>query len=449
MTVDLLRAAMSPTYVSDAVLTEYLPHFSEAMRAANINTVRRAAAWCSQLGHESGGLRLMLEGKPNGAVWDANRERYKGRGPIQLTHLENYRAFGIWCKAQGYVTDSEMFVSNPALVEQPKWGFLASSWYWLNGGPRPGRINEYADQGDILAVSRCVNGWVDGKVPNGFDDRRKRWDRCLAIGDRLLELTTSTTQPVEVDPMRPDFNEFAIWSANNSSRNGTKPRLFCLHTQEGGGGNAAAENLAKWFQTGNSVSYHYTVSQASDGGVTVVDCVDTDHAAWSVGNANAYTINLCFAGSRASWTRAEWLKQSNAIDVAAYLAVQDAKKYGFPTDVAPYPYTGKTPAFKGITDHRFITDVIKWGSHTDVGTNFPWDVFSAAVKKYAEGVTTPPVVTEPEPPKVKRFPEDWSDRDLLIEIVRQLRGYNLNGWPQLGGKTLVDAVAELLPDSDA
>ncbi|SKS30274.1 M15 family metallopeptidase [Mycobacteroides abscessus] len=45
------------------------------------------------------------------------------------------------------------------------------------------------------------------------------------------------------------------------------------------------------------------------------------------------------------------------------------------------------------------------------------------------------------PVKVKVFPDDWSDRDLLIEVVRQLRGPELNGWPQLGGKSLVDAIA--------
>ena len=445
MTVALLRAAMQPTYVSDTTLTEYLPHFSEAMRAAQITTVRRAAAWCSQLGHESGGLRYMAEIETSNPNWSADRTRYRGRGAIQLTWESNYRAFGTWCKTHGYVTDSELFVKTPELVEQPKWGFLAASWYWLNGGPRPGRINEYADAGDILAVSRCVNGWVENKVPNGYDDRRARWDRCLAMGESLLALTDS--QPTEVDPMKPAFNEFAIWSANYSSRNGVKPRLFCLHTQEGGGGDAAAESLAKWYQVSNGVSYHYSISQASDGGVTVVDCVDTDYAAWSVGNANSYTINLCFAGSRASWSRAEWLKHAKAIDVAAYLAVQDCKKYGIPVDVAPYPYTGKTAQFKGITDHRFITDVIRWGTHTDVGASFPWDVFSAAVKKYVSGETKPE--PEPEVPAEKRFPEDWSDRDLLVELVRQLRGPSLKGWSQLGGKTLVDAVAELLPDQDA
>ncbi|UCR74410.1 lysin A [Mycobacterium phage Ritam007] len=210
---------------------------------------------------------------------------------------------------------------------------------------------------------------------------------------------------------RPPYNEFPIWSSNSSARSG-KPTIFLIHTQEGGGGDAAAENLAKWFQNGNGVSYHYTISQASDGGVTVVDCVDTDRAAWSVGNANSISINLCFAGSRAAWTRDQWMGQKNAIDTAAYLAVQDAKKYGFEPLVVPPPYTNGRP---GISDHRWVTDVFKWGTHTDVGPNFPWDYFTERVAFWAGGGTTEP--QQPEPPKEKKYPADWSDRELLERIA--------------------------------
>ncbi|WP_369803685.1 peptidoglycan-binding protein [Mycobacterium sp. NAZ190054] len=57
---------------------------------------------------------------------------------------------------------------------------------------------------------------------------------------------------------------------------------------------------------------------------------------------------------------------------------------------------------------------------------------------HPDGAPTPP----PSPP-VKRFPEDWTDRELLIEILRQLRGPTLAGWNQLGGKSVVDKLAEL------
>lgn len=251
-----------------------------------------------------------------------------------------------------------------------------------------------------------------------------------AEATRLVDLYFDSGAPAVIDPNRPDFNEWPMWSPNNSDRGSTKIDLFLLHTQEGGGGDSAAENLAKYLQ-GNNVSYHYTVGQASDGGVTVVDVVDTDQASWSVLSANPRSINLCFAGSRASWTRAEWLKQAKAIDVAAYLAVADCRKYGIPTTVIAPPYK----AGAGISDHAYVTKVLKDGTHTDVGPNFPWDVFTAAVAKYAG---TP---TEPEQPKPKVEPRDLSDRELLEQIWDQLRGPGGKGWPQLGGKSIVDYLA--------
>jgi hypothetical protein len=243
---------------------------------------------------------------------------------------------------------------------------------------------------------------------------------------------------------RPAYNEFALWTNNCSNRGSTKVDTFLVHTQEGGGGNSAAEDLAKYCRstegTSNPVSYHYYLSQASDGGVTVVDGVDTDLYSYSVLSANRRSINLCFAGSRAAWSRTDWLtKAGNAIDVAAYLAVQDAKKYSFPTNVIAPPYTGRIP---GISDHRYVTKVLGDGTHTDVGDGFPWDVFTAAVAKYS-GAGAP----SPTPVPAKRFPDDWTDRELMVEILRQLRGPTLNGWPQLGGKSLVDAVAALSKDA--
>ena len=49
----------------------------------------------------------------------------------------------------------------------------------------------------------------------------------------------------------------------------------------------------------------------------------------------------------------------------------------------------------------------------------------------------------PAPAPVPVLPRDLTDRQLLEEIWDQLRGPGGKGWPQLGGKTLVDAVAEL------
>jgi hypothetical protein len=213
--------------------------------------------------------------------------------------------------------------------------------------------------------------------------------------------------------MRPDFNEYPMWSPNNQDRNGTRIDLFLLHTQEGAGN---ADSLARYLgNPANRVSYHYTVSQdAKDNGVTVVDVVDTDLAAWSALSANNRSISLCFAGSSVKWSAETWMQNSKAIDAAAWLAVQDCKKYGIPFTVIPPPYTARA----GITDHNFVTRVLKDGTHSDVGPNFPWPYFAAKVAEYSGATPVPPPVTPPVTPKV--YPKDFTDRELLEDLWRKV-----------------------------
>ena len=211
---------------------------------------------------------------------------------------------------------------------------------------------------------------------------------------------------------RPDFNEYPLWSPNNEDRRGTKVDLFLLHTEEGGPVKDGADRLARWLGGPVQVSYHYTISQdPNDNGVTVVDVVDSDRASWSALSANRRSINLVFAGSRAAWTRQQWLANGRAIDVAAYLAAQDCEKYGIPARVIKPPYG--PPG--GVSDHAYVTRYLKDGTHTDVGANFPWDVFEASFLKYANPATTPPPVVV-TPPPIKPDYQTWTDRRLLEEI---------------------------------
>lgn len=271
-----------------------------------------------------------------------------------------------------------------------------------------------------------------------------RYDQRMAEAQAIYDRLTSGVRPVPDN--RPDFQEFdeiALDGGRHASTRSRQPMNFFLHTQEGGGGNAAATDLAAFLRStsGNgAVSYHYTISQADDGGVTVVDVVDTDLYCWAVLNANVFSINLCFAGSRAGWTRDQWMKQKNAIRVAAYLAVQDARKYKFSTEVIPPPY-GKARA--GISDHRYVTQCLGIGTHTDVGDNFPWDYFTTCVNEFTNNapVVTQPVPTTPVPapaPAPRQFPKDYTDRDLLEWIVAQL-GDGDPTWPSKG-MTLRDKI---------
>ncbi len=214
--------------------------------------------------------------------------------------------------------------------------------------------------------------------------------------------------------MRPDFNEFAAWSRNSQSRSGAKVDLFLLHTQEGPGN---ALSLAQFLgNPANQVSYHYSVSQdPKDNGVTVIDVVDTDLASWSVLSANNRSINLCFAGSSVNWTRDQWMRNSKAIDAAAWIAVADCKKYGIPTTVIAPPYTAGRA---GISDHAYVTKILRDGSHSDVGPNFPWSYFAGKVAEYASG--KPAVQPAPPSAKPKELPRDLTDREILEAIYRKV-----------------------------
>ena len=250
---------------------------------------------------------------------------------------------------------------------------------------------------------------------------------------------------------RPDFNEIneiGLDNGNHASVRSRPPMNFFLHTQEGGGGDSAATDLSAYLRStsgASAVSYHYSIRQASDGGVTVVDVVDTDLYSWAVLNANVFSINLCFAGSYANWTRDQWMTQKNAIRVAAYLAVQDAKKYNFSTEVILPPYG---TARAGISDHRYVTKCLGIGTHTDVGgpttapwSGFPWDYFVECVNEFTNNA---PVVSQPAPVTpvpVSAWPKSASDRELLEYVAAQL-GPGDPAWDSKG-MTLRDKVWSL------
>jgi len=176
---------------------ELLPAFADAMIAADITNIKRAAMWCAQLGHESEGLRWMEEqnwsgGKKTDAQYFAMYEgradignvrqgdglRFKGRGPIQVTGRANYTALSQWAHRQGRVPSPTFFADNPEALSGIQYGFLGAAWYWTVARAQ---LNALSDAGNLDAVTLLING---GK--NGLDDRRRRYERCLKLGDALL-----------------------------------------------------------------------------------------------------------------------------------------------------------------------------------------------------------------------------------------------------------------------
>lgn len=88
---------------------------------------------------------------------------FRGRGIIQLTGRDNYTNFG-----------STLNMSAEQVVEyvQTKQGALESAcWYWNSRN-----INKAADAGDIVAMTKLVNG---GTI--GLEDRKKHYEHALAV----------------------------------------------------------------------------------------------------------------------------------------------------------------------------------------------------------------------------------------------------------------------------
>lgn len=262
--------------------------------------------------------------------------------------------------------------------------------------------------------AQTANDSAQGVQQSGNPGAYAQWfDDIVALYDSVIAPPVVSNPPVVAPSNKPAFNETNLIgvnsiSNNEESRDGYAPRLFVLHTEEGG---MEGVDLADWMAA-NSVSYHYIVDD--DG--TVFDCVDTDDGSWSVLDpANEFTINLVFAASYADWTRQQWIdNMGNAIKIAAWLAVQDCLKYGIPIQVLVGNSYSKLPTTNGITDHKGITVGLGIGTHVDVGPGFPWDLFLAYLNSFASGATVPDTSTEED----DMFSD--ADRALLTSINNAL-----------------------------
>ena len=142
-----------------------------AMAEANITSPQQQAMFIAQLAHESGGFHFMEE-IASGAAYEGRADlgntqpgdgvRYKGRGYIQVTGRYNYTQAG-----QALGLD---LVNNPELAAQPQNAARIAAWYWTSRD-----INETANTGDFVQVTRLINGGT-----NGLADRQAYYARAQA-----------------------------------------------------------------------------------------------------------------------------------------------------------------------------------------------------------------------------------------------------------------------------
>ena len=183
-------------HIPDAVIAQ-LP---DTIAKFELNTPLRLSHFLAQAGHESGGFKAvnenlnygakgllgifkkyfpteekakLYERKPekianlvygarmgNGPEASGEGYKFRGRGYIQLTGKDNYKAF------DAVVTES--IVDNPDLVAT-KYPLLSAAWFFHKNG-----LHKIADQGATDAVVTSITKRVNGGTI-GLDDRIKHF----------------------------------------------------------------------------------------------------------------------------------------------------------------------------------------------------------------------------------------------------------------------------------
>ncbi|HEC1648482.1 TPA: glycoside hydrolase family 19 protein [Yersinia enterocolitica] len=197
--------------ISVELATRWIQPITQAMKEFGITTPVQQAMFIAQVGHESASFTLLVEsfnysingllatfgkrlsadqasalGRQTGEKSvPVNRQRaianlvysgrmgnkavddgwkYRGRGLIQITGLDNYRACGTALKLD--------LISNPDQLQSDINAVRSAAWFWKSRN-----CGQYAD--DIQRVTQLINGGN-----NGINDRKARFE----LAKRELQL---------------------------------------------------------------------------------------------------------------------------------------------------------------------------------------------------------------------------------------------------------------------
>ena len=200
------REALLALGVPQATADQWLPYLNMTMVKYDIMSPVRQAMFLSQLAHESGNFRHVVENlnysaealrrvfgrhfptdkiaqeyarKPerianrayanrmgNGDEASGDGWKYRGRGLIQLTGKDNYTSYS------NYANNGAL--QNPDIVATPEFAADSAGWFWATN-----RLNQLADTGDVRAVTRRINGGF-----NGLADREAKYNKLIVmLGD--------------------------------------------------------------------------------------------------------------------------------------------------------------------------------------------------------------------------------------------------------------------------
>lgn len=173
----------------------------------------RTVFFMSNLLHESGEFKYSEElasGKAyetrvdlgNTPEHDGDGPRHKGFGWMQNTGKENHRLFGeyiinthkwnqLYCNMYDQFPEKvgNPVLHNPKIQAVAPWNSIVSGWFWKYRA----KLNPIADTGNFEKICVRINGGY-----NGYDDRVKYLNWCMAILDEFKHLSVVPNQQYKI-----------------------------------------------------------------------------------------------------------------------------------------------------------------------------------------------------------------------------------------------------------
>ena len=203
MSFTFTREQLSSVIGNNSDLDGWYDALSSILPTYEIDSPQRVAAFIAQCTHESGGFKRLKENlnykaeslrrvfpkyfptdelaqqyahkqeqianrvyggrMGNGDESSGDGFRYCGRGLIQLTGRNNYTKFA---ESIGMAVEEV-----PSLLETFEGAVKSACWFW-----KTNNLNQYADAGDILTMTKRING---GTI--GLEDRIKHYNHALEV----------------------------------------------------------------------------------------------------------------------------------------------------------------------------------------------------------------------------------------------------------------------------